>query len=34
MNAMGYTPILSSSALSKTYILYAPGITVPIFIYL
>lgn len=25
MNALGYTPILSSSALSKTYILYCPG---------
>lgn len=33
MNALGYTPILSSSALSKTCTLYAYGITAPIFIY-
>ncbi len=33
MNALGYTPILSSSAMSKTYTLYSQGITASIFIY-
>lgn len=33
MNGLGYTPICSSSAMSKTCILYTYGITAPVLIY-